>query len=286
MENQVTVKNSNKAFFFYAITLALAVIVRLAVPFIGDASLPVTMLTPTIATAIMLIFVAREGGFRKVLNLLGIDRAGLKGWPLAIAAPTAIHLVGFVFLAVTGLAIFAAPSMSGSMGSAILDVLAGLVIGTLLALGEEIGWRGYILPRLLGFGVVPAMLIVGLLHGIWHLPIMLTTDYYHSTGNPLIVVPLFLITLSLVGIFYGFLRIWTGSVWPVAIAHAAANMAWEMMNRITQTKSPLVLEYIGGESGLIVIGGLLIVCFILLKYMKSDAFMGKIEAVKPAFSVL
>jgi uncharacterized protein len=230
------------------------------------------MLTPTIAAAIMLTFVAREGGFRKVLSLLGIDRAGLKGWPLAIAAPTAIHLVGFVFLSVTGLAVFAAPSMSGSMGNAILDVLAGLVIGTLLALGEEIGWRGYMLPRLLDFGVVPAMLIVGLLHGIWHLPLMLTTDYYHGTGNPLLVVPLFLITLSLVGIVYGFLRIWTGSVWPVAIAHSMANMAWEMMNRITQTKSPLVVEYIGGESGLIVISGLLILSFILIRHMRGVAF--------------
>lgn len=265
-------QNSNKAFVFYAITLALAVIVRLAVPFIGEASLPVTMLTPTIAAAIMLTFVAREGGFRKVLSLLGIDRAGLKGWPLAIAAPTTIHLVGFVFLSVTGLAVFAAPSMSGSMGNAILDVLAGLVIGTLLALGEEIGWRGYMLPRLLDFGVVPAMLIVGLLHGIWHLPLMLTTDYYHGTGNPLLVVPLFLITLSLVGIVYGFLRIWTGSVWPVAIAHSMANMAWEMMNRITQTKSPLVVEYIGGESGLIVISGLLILSFILIRHMRGVAF--------------
>jgi uncharacterized protein len=270
--NQVIMQNSNKAFVFYAITLALAVIVRLAVPFIGEASLPVTMLTPTIAAAIMLTFVAREGGFRKVLSLLGIDRAGLKGWPLAIAAPTAIHLVGFVFLSVTGLAVFAAPSMSGSMGNAILDVLAGLVIGTLLALGEEIGWRGYMLPRLLDFGVVPAMLIVGLLHGIWHLPLMLTTDYYHGTGNPLLVVPLFLITLSLVGIVYGFLRIWTGSVWPVAIAHSMANMAWEMMNRITQTKSPLVVEYIGGESGLIVISGLLILSFILIRHMRGVAF--------------
>jgi uncharacterized protein len=270
--NQVIMQNSNKAFVFYAITLALAVIVRLAVPFIGEASLPVTMLTPTIAAAIMLTFVAREGGFRKVLSLLGIDRAGLKGWPLAIAAPTAIHLVGFVFLSVTGLAVFAAPSMSGSMGNAILDVLAGLVIGTLLALGEEIGWRGYMLPRLLDFGVVPAMLIVGLLHGIWHLPLMLTTDYYHGTGNPLLVVPLFLITLSLVGIVYGFLRIWTGSVWPVAIAHSMANMAWEMMNRITQTKSPLVVEYLGGESGLIVISGLLILSFILIRHMRGVAF--------------
>lgn len=264
--------NANRAFLFYAITLALAVAVAFAAPFIGEASLPVTMLTPTIAAVIMLAVISPEGGFRKVLSLLGLDRAGLKGWPLAIGGPFAIHLIGLAILSIAGLAVFAAPQVTGSAGFAIFKTSTGLVIGTLFALAEETGWRGYMLPRLLGFGVVPAMLIVGFLHGVWHLPIMLTTDYYHNTGNPLLVVPLFLVTLSLAGVFYGFLRIWTGSVWPVAIAHAAANMAWELMTEMTQTKSPLVLEYVGGESGLIMIGGLLIFCFVIVRYMRSEKF--------------
>jgi membrane protease YdiL (CAAX protease family) len=90
-------------------------------------------------------------------------------------------------------------------------------------------------------------------------------------------VPLFLITLSLVGIVYGFLRMWTGSVWPVAIAHAAANMAWEIMTEMTQTKSALVLEYIGGESGLIMIGGLSVMGFVLTRYMRSERFRRALE---------
>ena len=265
-------ENSNKAFVSYTITLALAVAVALVVPFIGEASLPVTMLTPAVAAAIMLAFISPEGSFRKVVSLLGLDRAGLKGWPLAIGGPAAIHSIGFVVLSIAGLAVFAAPQMTGSAGFAIVKILSGLVVGTLFALGEEIGWRGYMLPRLLGFGVVPAILLVGLLHGIWHLPIMLTTDYYHNTGNSWLVVPLFLVTLSLAGIFYGFLRIWTGSVWPVAIAHSTANMAWDIMNEMTQTKSPLVLEYVGGESGLIMIGGLLIFSFIFIRYMRGGKF--------------
>ncbi len=75
--------NANRAFACYAITLALAVAVVFTVPFLGEASLIVTMMTPTIATVIMLAVIAPEGGFRKVLSLLGLDRAGLKGWPLA-----------------------------------------------------------------------------------------------------------------------------------------------------------------------------------------------------------
>jgi membrane protease YdiL (CAAX protease family) len=249
-------ENSRKAFIFYAITLALAVAVAFAVPFIGEASLVVAMMTPTIAAVIMLAVISPEGGFRKALSLLSLDHAGLKGWPLAITGPAALHLVSFLILSIAGLAVFAAPQITGSAGFAILKISTGLAVGTLFALGEEIGWRGYMLPRLLGHGVVPAMLLVGFLHGIWHLPLMLTTDYYHNTGNPLLVVPLFLVTLTLAGVFYGFLRLWTGSVWPVAIAHAVVNMIWEIMTEMTQTKSALVLEYVGGESGVIMIVGL------------------------------
>ena len=50
-------ENSRKAFVFYGVTLALAVAVAFAVPFIGEASLPVTMLTPTVAEAVMLAFI-------------------------------------------------------------------------------------------------------------------------------------------------------------------------------------------------------------------------------------
>jgi uncharacterized protein len=129
------------------------------------------------------------------------------------------------------------------------------------------------LPRMTGFSILTAMLTVGFLHGLWHMPILLTTDYYHSTGNAWIVAPLFLITLTLAGIFYGFLRVWTGSVWPVAVAHAAANMAWGISSDVSQTQSSFVLEYIGGESGAIMIGGLLIVDAVLILAMRRRGLL-------------
>jgi uncharacterized protein len=267
-----TMKNSTKAFVFYAVTLTLAVAVAFTVRWIGEASLAVTMLTPAIATVVMLALVSPEGGFRKALSLLGLDRAGFRGWPLAIAGPFAIHSFGLLILFLAGLSAFAAPQVTVSPVLLAIDIFLGFAISTLLALGEEVGWRGYMLPRLLIWGALPAMLMVGLLHGVWHLPILLTTDYYHSTGNPWLVVPLFLVTLTLAGVFFGFLRLWTGSVWAVAISHAAANTAWNVMNNITQTKSPLVLEYVGGESGLIMIGGLLVFGYFVLRYMRGGQY--------------
>lgn len=270
--------NTARATLFYLIAMALAILVAVTAPIIGEAVLLVTMLTPALAVAIMLMIVSPEGRLRQMLASLGLDRIGLKGWPLAIAGPAAIHVAGFVILSAAGLAVFVAPEIIGSAAAVPVKIAIGLMIGTALALGEEIGWRGYMLPRLLGFGFLPAALLVGFLHGVWHLPVMLTTSFYHSAGNPYIVVPMFLVTLTLAGVFFGFLRVWTRSVWVVAIAHAAANNAWEIMSELTQTKSPLVLEYVGGESGVIMIAGLLIVDIALIGYMRRAGFGPKLSA--------
>jgi uncharacterized protein len=261
------------AMIFYAIALTLAVIVMLAQPILGEGVLIVTMLTPAIAALAMLLLIAPEGGLRQLPKQLALNRAGLKGWPLALTAPLGIHIAGILVLSLSGLAIFALPPGGASI-DLVLDLLINLIIGTLLALSEEIGWRGYMLPRLAVVGVIPAMLLTGFLHGFWHLPILLGTAYYHPGGNSVLVVLLFLITLTLVGIFYGYLRLWTGSVWPVAIAHGAANVGWQMFDRFNTTKTTLVQEYIGGESGAVVIIGLLAVCAVLIPIIRRPGFVG------------
>jgi uncharacterized protein len=245
------------ALSFYAITLLLALAVLAAAPWIGQRSPVVTMLTPTIATLLMLGWVAPEGGWRSTFAGLGLDRAGLKGWPLAIIGPTVLTTASVAILAFLGLATVGVPVISASGTSIALNLLALFAASFVFSLAEEIGWRGYMLPRLLGLGALPATLIVGFLHGVWHLPLMLGTEYYHAAGNPLIVVPLFLVTLTLAGVFFGYLQLWTGSVWAVGLAHAAVNFVWALSVDFTQGGSVLALEYIGGESGVVMICGLL-----------------------------
>ena len=159
--------------------------------------------------------------------------------------------------------------MSRSAADTATGLVLNLAVGVVLGFGEEVGWRGYMLPRLAAIGIVPAMLLVGLAQGIWHLPVLLLTPYYHSGGNALIVVPLFLITLTLAGIFYGYLRVWTGSVWPVVIAHAVYNFVWNVGSEFVQSPSPTTMEYIGGESGVLVIAALLVVAVVLISRLRG-----------------
>jgi uncharacterized protein len=255
---------TRKAFIFYAVAFGLAFLAAAASDWVGEASLLLMMATPGIAAFCMLFWIAPEGKLRDFPSLLGLNRSGVRVWPLAILAPFGLHLAGLGVLIALGLSVLAPPP-GGLGGGLVVNMLIGLMISSLLALGEEVGWRGYLLPRLTGPGALRAMLIVGFLHGVWHLPLLLGTDLYHPGGNRWIVVPLFLVTLTLAGVFYGYLRLRTGSVWPVALAHGAVNMGWNLADRFSTTTSVLAQEYIGGESGVIVIVGLLGLNLFLLR---------------------
>jgi membrane protease YdiL (CAAX protease family) len=160
-----------------------------------------------------------------------------------------------------------------------VKVLISIAIGALLgALGEEVGWRGYLLPHLMSLGRTRAMLITGFLHGVWHLPGMLLTPFYHSLGNRFIVVALFMLSITIAGVFYGYLRLTSDSVWPVAIAHRAVNTVWDQFATLTIPVSPLALEYLAGESGLFTLVGIILIAGWLLYRLNQQ----QVVSVAPA----
>ena len=76
-----------------------------------------------------------------------------------------------------------------------------------------------------------------------HLPLILLTPFYHPGGNRVIVVGLFLLTLTAAGVLYGYLRLTSESVWPVGIAHGVYNSAWNLFSGLTVAgAAPLLLE--------------------------------------------
>lgn len=253
-----------RAVTFYVIAFILAFLIAAKPGTFGAVSPPVTMFTPLTSVLIMMLIVTREGWSNEGWRSLGLFNAGLNGWWVAVLFPAALLLVCDAILIVAGLVHIEMTDSGRSSLQIAANIGAGLFISTGFAFCEEIGWRGYMLPKLLGLGAVPAVFIVGFLHGMWHLPLMLMTSYYHADGNPMIVVPLFMVTLTLAGAFFGFLRLWTGSVWPVAIAHGVFNLVWGIGSEVIKADRPETMEYIGGESGILVIIALIVLTVILL----------------------
>ncbi len=99
------------------------------------------------------------------------------------------------------------------------------IIGSLAsATGEEIGWRGFLLPRLTTqFGFTVGCLLSGCIWAVWHYPALLWANYNAGT-NARYALTCF--TLMVIGdaFILGWLRLRSGSLWPCAMLHASHNL--------------------------------------------------------------
>ncbi len=127
--------------------------------------------------------------------------------------------------------------------------LVNLLPAMLLSLGEEIGWRGFLVPELdQAYGFRRAALWSGLIWAAWHLPGILSGGY-RAGGTPLAyqLVCFTLLVLSS-GVLMAWLRLRSGSLWPVAILHATHNgLIQAFLDRLTYDTG--ATAYFTGEFG-------------------------------------
>ncbi len=93
--------------------------------------------------------------------------------------------------------------------------------GFICAFGEELGWRGYLLPRLMRAAWPFPLVLNGAVWGIWHLPLFVLTGYAH--GALVLSILMFTLLTVLFGVFIGWLRLASGSVFVAAMAHTSFN---------------------------------------------------------------
>ena len=158
-------------------------------------------------------------------------------------------MVAAAVLWATPLASFVVPEggiLLGVLNAAIKLLLQVCVVALPFMLSEEIGMRGYLQPRLMSLGRRRALLLVGLVWATWHMPLIFLTPLL-PVGNKLISLPLFYGAIVAGSFFYGYLRIYTGSVWPSTIAHGVHNHAWGILGVFTATSYPVIVnKYLGG----------------------------------------
>jgi membrane protease YdiL (CAAX protease family) len=211
------------------------------------------MCTPALAALVMLLVITRDGSSREGWKVLGLHRFGLSVWWIAIGVIFLTSLVASAIVWATPLASLVMPE--DGLGAPLLKFLTGVVLMTLtFSLGEELGWRGYLLPQLLSVGRMRALVLIGLIWAAWHMPLIFLTPLYHSGGNRLIVLPLFVGTLVAASFVFGYLRILSGSVWPASLGHSVHNVAWSTLGALTATSSPVVVnEYLAGDNGILIL---------------------------------
>jgi uncharacterized protein len=249
----------HKGWIFYVIALALALLVALVGPTGTDAIQIFNMLTVTVAVLVMLLVITPDGYHKAGWAQLALHRAGWRYWPLALLAPPAVLVASYAAATLIGVVSWRFES------DAVINLAMNLVIASFFAFFEEIGWRGYMLPKLASGYPRMAPALVGFLHGVWHLPLMLLTTAYNPAGNRLIVVPLFLAILTVAGILYGYLRNASGSLWPVVIAHGTFNAVLGALAGAALVGNPNTAAYLTGETGVFTLVALVIVAGVLVR---------------------
>jgi membrane protease YdiL (CAAX protease family) len=166
-------------------------------------------------------------------------RWNLAGWALPIAYGLAIYVPVWVLgLGGSGfpneetLARWSGAIVGGQGSDTLAVIFFLLVFGTVglagnasRALGEEIGWRGFLVWELRK--VMPFWLVglgSGLFWAMWHWPAILLTDYNAGEGNFYLQMLLFTLGIAPQGIVYAYFSFRSKSLWPAVMLHSAHNL--------------------------------------------------------------
>lgn len=195
----------------------------------------VAMWAPGIAAILTTLFVARKPFSSLRLNTLGPKRFYLWAWFL----PIALTVLGGLFTLLFGVAkldlnfTMMRTAMESAAGGGEVPVGMVILLQSLLAvtlaplfnilftMGEELGWRGYLLPQLLPLGQWKAVLLSGVIWGVWHAPAIVQGHNY--PGYPILGVFMMIVFCVLLGIIISWMYLNTMSPWVAALAHGSVN---------------------------------------------------------------
>ncbi len=145
---------------------------------------------------------------------------------------------------------FSISSVSGlTPGAYFPTTLIALPIFFIFAIFEEVGWRGYLAPKLdaLGINNFIAAALLAIVWTLWHIPFLQQLPWVSSSGDLLTFIPRYYLVLFALAIIYGEIRSATGSFWPAVLLHAVTNSFGHPLD-IDYVTVSAGMEYLGAAS--------------------------------------
>jgi len=197
--------------------------------------------SPLIAALVVRMLIAREG-LRDAH--LGIRRTHWRYWGLALLLPFFWNGVQDVLQVVLG---FAAVDWA-KLGSGLYRVPINLFGGLVIFIGEEFGWRSYLLEKIRPLGRWKALLTSGAIWSLWHAPVLIIPSDIYSRRLDLPGAGLTAIVFVLMGFIFGWLYLESKSVWPCVLMHSYNNLislklfreAWSVNTEPTLLQNALI----------------------------------------------
>lgn len=222
-------------FCFFILAYALAWIPLALLLTTGNDILPIGEFAPAIAAFVLVAVNRGKAGIQALISKLFLWRVGFKWYLLALLAPIAMELLAIPTHQLLGdkMPAFNIARWIQILPSQLPALVLMLLFLVLLSTGEELGWRGYALPRLQArYGSVGASLILGLLWGLWHLPLFwIPGAVQYGLPIPGYVIATIGYTFIYTCIFNGT----NGSVLLTCLYHAASNLVLTYANVIFPT---------------------------------------------------
>lgn len=161
--------------------------------------------------------------------MLGIDLKGKKWifFLLAMFLPVVYSTLGDVIVWLFCPEAFGEAEVSSFV--VIIYPLISIVSGVVLsfaAFGEEFGWRGYMMPKLIELvGMPKALIIGGIIWGLWHAPLTCVGHNFGMDypGFPYVGIIVMCLFCTVLGTILMYVTVKTNSVWPAAFMHAVNN---------------------------------------------------------------
>jgi uncharacterized protein len=185
--------------------------------FTAPGSIIIGMFGPAVAAVIMRTFGSKEG----LKTSLGPIRHRRKYFAIALVAP-ALTIALLINLAV-GFHLAHFHAHANIVALVIGLGLNALTMNAMFAFGEEYGWRGYLLPKLLPLGEARAAVVLGVIWGLWHAPLLIAGLNYPGV-NPWIAIAMFVPTAVLMSLLFTRLYVAAGGAVLVAtLLHGSLN---------------------------------------------------------------
>jgi membrane protease YdiL (CAAX protease family) len=250
---------------FFVLTYALAWTLESPLVFLRDSitdtqGLVLTILAsnvPSVLGIVLTAIVLGRGALRKLLGRLLIWRVDPQWYLVVLLGPAALAGVAVALNALLG-----GPVLTRGMPLLSVAVFLAFSIFPGSALGEEIGWRGYALPRLqTGRSALGASLILGPIWALWHLPLWLTG----TPGRNASLYAAFSVSVVALSVILTWVYNSTGgSLLAVVLLHATFNLpltlATEQLG--SQATVPLLLYW-----GLLVVAAIVVVIVVGPKHL-------------------
>lgn len=218
--------------------------------------------------------------YQKNLRGMGWGWGSTRYQLLSYALPLLYSAVSYVLIWVTGLGVFNALAVADRLGRQLstggmvinsraallviyfaVTLTIGFVISAILAFGEEVGWRGLLVPEVAKLtSYTKTALLTGIIWAVWHYPLILFADY-NNRGAP-VWFSLTCFTVLIVGISFAltWLRLKTGSLWTGVFFHASHNLYVQSIFTPFTQRRPLTRYFID-EFGVALALAALVVAF-------------------------